>query len=216
MRSMRRARGSRRRGGRRLWLCVLLPVALFLYFFYLLETNLAPMVLKTAEIRAENWAVEIINQVINEQVIAELSYESLIKIERDNSGRVSFMQPNTSEINRVMAKAITTAQQALREREEFKILVPVNQVLGAEMYLSVGPRIPAYVTAVGSVGGSISEEFTQAGINQVRHVIYLEIHTQMHIVVPFVRSGKEVVTRLPLTQAIIVGNVPQTYVRIGP
>lgn len=213
---MRRTGTPRRRGIRRVWLCFVLPLAVFLYLFYLLETNLAPMVMKTAEVRAENWAVEIIHQVVNEQVIADLSYESLIRVERDNNGHVALMQPNTSEINRVMAKAITMTQAALREREEFKILVPINQVFGAEMYLSVGPRVPAYVTAVGSVNGSISEEFSQAGINQVRHVIYLEIHTQMHIVVPFVRSGKEIVTRLPLTQAIIVGNVPQTYVRIGP
>jgi len=212
---MRRARPPRRRV-HRAWFYVGIPLALCLYFFYLLETNLAPMVIKIAEVRAENWAVRIINEAINDQVISDLSYESLIKVERDSTGRVSFMQPNTAEINRVMAKAVSTVQDALREKEEFKILVPVNQVLGSEMYLSIGPRIPAYVTAVGSVSGSISEEFAEAGINQVRHVIYLEIRSQMHIVVPFIHSGKEVITRLPLTQAIIVGAVPGTYVRISP
>jgi sporulation protein YunB len=199
-----------------LLLCLVIPLAAASVFVYLLETNLAPIVLKIAEVRAENWATKTVTQVIHEQVIPGLTYETLIKIERDNSGRVSFMQPNTAEINKVMAGAITSIQDALRQKEEFQILVPINQVFGAEMYLNIGPRITATVTAVGSVSGSISEEFTQAGINQVRHVIYLEIHSQMHIVVPFVTSGKELVTRLPLTQAVIVGAVPQTYVRIGP
>jgi len=101
------------------------------------------------------------------------------------------------------------------EIRDIKVQVPINQILGAELFLNIGPRVSAYVTAVGTVNATVGEEFQEAGINQTRHVVYIDIAFQMHIVVPFVHSTKEVHTRLPLAQAIIVGDVPNTYVRIG-
>jgi len=194
---------------------ILLPVILMLLVFYSMETRLAPLVLKFAEVRAQGIATKAITRVINEEVIPSISYESLVKIDKDSTGRVSVMQPNIVEINRVLATAVAAIQDEIGEIREIKVQIPLNQVLGAELFLNVGPRITAYVTAVGTVQGNVTEEFSEAGINQTRHVVYIDIAFQMHIVVPFVRSTKEVHTRLPVAQAIIVGGVPNTYVRIG-
>jgi sporulation protein YunB len=194
---------------------VLAPLILSLWAVVVVERNLAPLVIKVAEVRAKAWAIETIARVINEEIIPGLTYENLVRLERDTSGRIAFMQPDTLEINRVMAKAVASIQGELRHSEEFRVMVPLNQALGTELFINVGPRIPAYVTAVGTVQGDISEEFSEAGINQTRHVIYLQIRTQMSIVIPMVRSAAEVSTKLVLVQAVIVGDVPHTYVRIG-
>lgn len=210
-------RAGRRSGRRprRSLLFLWAPLVLVIWLVVIVETNLAPMVLKIAEVRAEAWAVQSISRVINEEIIPGLTYDDLIRVERDANGRVAFMQPDTLEINRVMAQAVAAIQDHLRHSEEFKVMVPLNQALGTELFINVGPRIPAYVTALGTVDGDVSEEFTEAGINQTKHVIYLLIKTQMHIVVPFVRSTREISTRLPLIQAVIVGDVPHTYIRIA-
>jgi len=207
--------GARRRP-RRFWVYLLIPLIICTWCVLALERNLSPLVLKIADVRAQAWAIQTISRVINEEIIPGLTYESLIRLERDNNGRIAFMQPDNLEINRVMAKAVAAIQSELRHSEEFVVMVPLNQALGTELFMNVGPRIPAYVTAVGTVSGELSEEFSEAGINQTRHVIYLDIRTQMHIVVPFVRSTSTVSTRLSLAQAVIVGDVPHTYVRIGP
>ncbi len=169
--------------------------------------------MKIAEDRAESWAIQTISRVVMEEIIPGIDYNNLIQLEKDTRGRVAFMQPNTLEIS-VMSRAVVAIQDELRQSEEFKVMVPLNQALGTELFMNVGPRVPATVTAVGTVEGSVSEEFAEAGINQTKHVIYLEIKAYMYIVVPFVRSTR-VSTRLALAQAIIVGDVPGTYVRIG-
>jgi sporulation protein YunB len=215
---MRRRRVSRWPQGRRrrIPLAVILPLCIMLFLFYSMETRLAPLVLKFAEVRAHGYATKAVSRVLNEKILPTITYDNLIRIDKDNSGRVSVMQPNVVEINRILATALDAIQEEIGEIRDLKVQVPLNQVFGAELFLNIGPRIPAYVTTVGTVTGSVTEEFQEAGINQVRHVVYLDIAFQMHIVVPFVHSAREVHTRLPLAQAIIVGGVPNTYVRIGP
>ncbi len=213
---MYRSRSKRPKGRKTQWLLTLaLPLALCMWLLIAAETNLAPIVMKIAEVRAESWAIQTISRVVMEEIIPGIDYNNLIQLEKDTRGRVAFMQPNTLEINRVMSRAVVAIQDELRQSEEFKVMVPLNQALGTELFMNVGPRVPATVTAVGTVEGSVSEEFAEAGINQTKHVIYLEIKAYMYIVVPFVRSTREVSTRLALAQAIIVGDVPGTYVRIG-
>lgn len=217
---MRRRRLVRPRRVKVLWrrrvrLGIVLPLLFLLFIFYSMETRLAPLVLKFAEVRAQGIATKAITRVINEEVIPSISYESLVKIDKDSSGRVAVMQANMVEINRVLATAVSAIQDEIGQIREIKVQIPLNQVLGAELFLNIGPRITAYVTAVGTVQGTVTEDFQEAGINQTRHVVYIDIAFQMHIVVPFVRSTKEVHTRLPVAQAIIVGGVPGTYVKIG-
>ncbi|MDP2873471.1 MAG: sporulation protein YunB [Bacillota bacterium] len=208
----RRAGSSRRR---RVPWALLIPLFFVLFILYSMETRLAPVVLKLAEVRAQGIATKTVSRVINEEILPTITYDSLVRIDKDNSGRVSVMQPNVLEINRILATAITAIQDDIGEIRDIKVQVPLNQILGAELFFNIGPRIPAYVTAVGTVKGTVTEEFQEAGINQTRHVVYIDIVFQMHIVVPFVRSTQEVHTRLPIAQAIIVGAVPNTYVRIG-
>lgn len=194
---------------------VIIPLAVVLLLFYSMETRLAPLVLRYAEVRAQGIATKAVSRVINEEILPTITYDVLVRIDKDGAGRVSIMQPNIVEINRILATAVSAIQDELGQIRELKVQIPLNQVFGAELFLNIGPRIPAFVTAVGTVNGSIAEEFQEAGINQTRHVVYLDIAFQMHIVIPFVHSTKQIHTRLPIAQAVIVGGVPATYVRIG-
>ena len=53
------------------------------------------------------------------------------------------------------------------------------------------------------------EAFEEAGINQTRHRIFLEIAASIQIVQPLLSSTITVKTDVPLAETIIIGNVPQ-------
>ena len=57
--------------------------------------------------------------------------------------------------------------------------------------------------SMGTVDVNISDSFTQAGINQVKHTIYMEIKTEVRIVIPFMEDIEEVNMRLPLADSVI-------------
>ena len=59
-----------------------------------------------------------------------------------------------------------------------------------------------------------STEFENAGINQTRHRVYLKVSAQVRIVAPLSGSAIEVQTVVPITEMIIVGDVPDTYINV--
>lgn len=60
----------------------------------------------------------------------------------------------------------------------------------------------------------ILSDFEQAGINQIRHKIYLEVTAHMQVVVPMVTATDNVVVQVPITEVLIMGDVPETYIQL--
>lgn len=64
---------------------------------------------------------------------------------------------------------------------------------------------------VGDVEAKLNSEFTESGINQTLHRIYLDVNTSINITTPFNVIGSSYETRVLLAESIIVGRVPDSY-----
>jgi hypothetical protein len=53
--------------------------------------------------------------------------------------------------------------------------------------------------------------FEQAGINQVKHVLCLNVEAEIKVVIPLVQETMAVSTKIPIVENIIVGQVPGAY-----
>ena len=62
---------------------------------------------------------------------------------------------------------------------------------------------------------SVKDQFEQAGINQTRHRIYLQVNSPIRMAVPLIGKEINVVTTIPMAETIIVGEVPDTYVNFN-
>jgi sporulation protein YunB len=78
----------------------------------------------------------------------------------------------------------------------------------------VGPRIVISITPIGTVTTRILSDFEQAGINQIRHKIYLEVIAHMQVIVPMVVTTDDIVAQVPITEVLIMGDVPQTFIQV--
>ncbi|MBP2652865.1 MAG: yunB [Firmicutes bacterium] len=181
--------------------------------FWIVENHLKPSLLAIAEARAITIATQCINTVINEKVSQSIDPQRLVIVQHDERGRVVFIQPNTFEFNRLAAETTIKVQEALQEIPEEKIYIPSGQVLGSKLLASMGPKIGVTVIPIGTVQVKVVDKFEQAGINQTRHSVYLYATTSVRIVVPLVSSVLSVNTQVPITEYIVVGEVPSTYVQ---
>ncbi|HHU52364.1 MAG TPA: sporulation protein YunB [Firmicutes bacterium] len=189
-------------------LCFLALVAIG---FYYADVRLRPTLKGMAEARARVVATNSINRAIREQVVANIHYEDLIFVKVDNRGRVVLMQPNTGEINRLASDATITVQELLKQISREKIGIPLGQLFGAQLLAGLGPDLPVRIVPVGTVESRVFDLFEEAGINQTRHKIYLEVKTKVRVLVPLLLSNVEVKVEVPLTEAVIMGEVPQVY-----
>lgn len=185
-------------------------IRLFLYF----DRNLRPTILSIASARADVIATEAINNAVTEKVARGILYQDLIMLEKNNDGKIIMAQVNIMEVNRLIAETTMRVQEALVALKGEKIYIPLGQALGSYLLANMGPRIPIALIPVGYVNTTLDDKFEEAGINQVRHKIYLEIYTEVQIVIPFVSKATKVTSAVPIVDAIYPGEVPDTVINL--
>lgn len=178
--------------------------------FLLVERNIGPTLMAIAEARARLIATESINDAINKKIARNTQYKDLITIHKNNNGEVSLIQINTIEINRLRSDATQFVTESLRKIAMDEIAIPLGQVTGSQILANFGPKITVSIIPVGTVEVDVSEAFEEAGINQTRHKIFVDVKTWVKIVVPMVSSSVEVSSHIPIAETIIIGNVPNT------
>ena len=103
----------------------------------------------------------------------------------------------------------------LKENNVQDIKIPIGQITKSKILSNLGPKINVSVLPIGAVDVNIGEAFEEAGINQTRHKVFINIKTWMRVAVPLISSSIETSTQIPLTETIIVGNVPSAIINLN-
>jgi sporulation protein YunB len=113
--------------------------------------------------------------------------------------------------------ALTTAAtgQAVTNISEREIKIPLGKISGLYYLASYGPKIPVRMKPMGRVNTVVFDKFEDAGINQTRHKIYLQVITEVQIIIPLIEESIEVFTMMPLADTIYIGEVPETLINLS-
>ena len=182
--------------------------------FLLLEKNLEGVILDMAHARAEAMAVEYIHEAVRSVMGDTVSYEDMISVRTDGQGRVAMLQANAVRMNELATATALQAQTRLESAEAQSVLIPLGSALGVPFLSGLGPRIAVRVLPVSAVSAAFSTEFESAGINQTRHKIYLSLHTTVRLVIPSSARQVSLSSQVLITESIIVGAVPESYVQV--
>jgi sporulation protein YunB len=182
--------------------------------FVILDYNLRPVIIAMAEAKVRAIAVKAINDAVLDIMDKELKYTDLINIIQDKDGGIAMVQANTIRMNELAAQTALMAQENIAQIEEQGIAIPIGSALGGQLLAGRGPRVHIKIIPVGSVITEFVTEFQKAGINQTRQKIYLKARTSIRIVIPTGSSKIEIESQIPISESIIVGSVPQSYVDV--
>lgn len=175
--------------------------------FYVMERTLRPtmeaVIRHTVQIRA----TEAINRAI-QGIAGAVRYEDLYLIRQNQEGMITFLQPNTPEINRLVTQVALAVQQELRRMQSQTFTITLAQVLGTRLFATRGPGLTVSVQSIGTVTVDVQSRFEQAGLNQTRHVVFLRVHADVQAVAPTFQQVFPVEEQVPLVEGIIVGPVP--------
>ena len=200
--------------GRRILFSLAVILALSAALAAWVFANLNPVVISMAEARARQLAVAAINQAVAEVMQSSVSYSDLIQVSTDGNGRVTLIKANTLLMNELASKTALAVQKNLLALEEAGVTLPLGSAFGIKILASSGPRIRVGVVPVGSITTRFVTACETAGINQTRHKIYLNLHTTVRIVIPTQSKDVNVDTKVLVTENIIVGRVPNSYVNV--
>lgn len=192
-------------------LLLLLTAAWLLVSF---ERRVTPVLAAMAQRQAEIIGVDTLNRSLAKQIGSQIAYQDLILLQHDRQGHVSFMQVNTTAINRLVAELQQGIQADLSNLGETSLAIPLGLVLGSDLLAAYGPQFRVRIIPQGTTRVVLDQDFSHAGINQTRHTIYLSVETRVKVMVPLQREDMVVRTRTPLVEAVILGPVPQQYLNL--
>ncbi|MBR6571468.1 MAG: sporulation protein YunB [Clostridia bacterium] len=188
---------------------------LLLAALMLLEQNLSQTMLDMAFARAYSMGVETLNRAVEQVTRNAVSYSDLIHTQVDEHGSVTMLRADTMLMNRLAAETALAAEEELNSTENQMIEIPLGAALGVRSLSGFGPPVKIQILPVGAVHASFDTEFESAGINQTRHRVFLTLRATVSLIIPTGSQLVEVESTMPITESIIVGGVPDSFVDVN-
>ena len=193
---------------------IFLVIMLFFVFIILgfdgITMMIRPSIITLCNVKSQSLASSISGKAVQE-VMKDIGYLDLISLDRDENGSILALRANVIEMNRISSEISTLIQNKYSELEDIYIKIPIGNFTGNELLAGRGPRIVVKIMPVGTVSTEYKTEFISAGINQIRHRIFLEIKSKMTIVAPFTNKAVEVVSNVDVAETVLIGDVPDTF-----
>lgn len=184
-------------------LIVIVAIGSFIYAAY-------PILIASCETAAGSRANHIVNEEVS-KVMSDYTYNDLIDVEKDGNGEVVLMKSNTVLINQITSKIVANIQKAIDNTPRIMVYINYGSVSGVSVLKNLGPKFDIELEAAGRINTELKSEFEGVNVNQTLHKIYLNLNTSISILTPVGCFGRNVDSKVLLTEAVIVGDVPETF-----
>lgn len=186
-------------------------ILLFAVVVVYIRFVVTPVVKTVAEEKVRALTVSTVNAAVTSVLEAEPSFVDMVEYGHDANGDLNSIKINATRINAVMQRSVQKTQNGLSDMISSGVNIPVGSVSGITFLSGKGPNLNVAVIPVGSVDARLRSEFSEIGINQTIHKIYLSLDSTIKIIIPgagnTIKSSSEVL----LVESVIIGKVPDTY-----
>lgn len=192
------------------FICFLSVLAIVLMTAFELQAR--PIITEVAASQAENMvntAVE--NAIVKVVEENDITYSSLVDVEKDNSGRITAVKADTVQMNVLKSKISAEVSEKILELDSREIQIPIGTIVGVSFLSGKGPKIKTRVTLSSNLNLKINNNFSSAGINQTLHEIIVDIRASVFVIMPRSKTTAEVNTNFCIAQTVIIGTVPETF-----
>lgn len=196
------------------FLCLILLMVLTIYSSIFAEKILKPNMAGIAEVKVKAIITQVVNDAVHDQFASDTNMIDLLTIKTDNEGNISFVQSNTMAMNNLAAELTQTVQGQYKSMEPKIVKVPIGSILGSQILSQVGPYVELKVLPIGMSRVNFKTEFESTGINQTKYKVFLEMDSQARVLAPFSINNINVQNTILVAEAIIVGEVPNSYINV--
>ena len=206
-------RYKKRKQGRRVLLLLLLVIAGC--FAAAATRQMHRVFMEYAANVCEDSAIQEINNLMQDEVFSDPeTYENMVILERDSENHVTALRTDVIAIGQIKAELVNGLFERLEDLEQTTVEVPLGSVFAPNFFSGMGPVVDVGMAGLTQMEAEFVSAFSSAGINQTRHNIIIEIHAGFRILTPFGGENREIVSRYPVTDTVIVGTVPERYTYI--
>ena len=158
----------------------------------------------------------IMSDFINSSVVEDMEnsgdiYSQITKVERNEKNEISAIYTDMKKINFLKSHIASLIQNKIANFKEKTFWISLGTLSGFEILNGKGPKVPMKISIAGNVFTNFNNKFSNAGINQTIHQIYVNIHTKICITIPGSTCTSESDDEILVSETVIVGKVPRVY-----
>lgn len=158
----------------------------------------------------------IMSDFINSSVVEDMEnsgdiYSQITKVERNEKNEISAIYTDMKKINFLKSHIASLIQNKIVNFKEKTFWISLGTLSGFEILNGKGPKVPMKISIAGNVFTNFNNKFSNAGINQTIHQIYVNIHTKICITIPGSTCTSESDDEILVSETVIVGKVPRVY-----
>lgn len=185
--------------------------AILIALIIVIHKNVTNVLKSIAEASMRSITTVAVNDAVYYTLSDKMRYEDLIKIERGGDGEIQAISSNSFQINRIARDTAYMSQENLNSMSESGVEVPLGAFTGVSAWAGFGPKLHIKIIPIANVSCRFVSAFEEAGINQTKHSIYLEIVADISIIMPKGTSNFASLTEVLVAESVIVGKVPETF-----
>ena len=191
-------------------------IVIFLLFSVLFlvaaVVQLKPVLSTLATARVSNTVNSIVNDSVYDAIYnGRIGYDTLVSLEKDNTGHITAVKSNMAELNRLQGAILDDVLEKMSEVSTRDLSIPIGSLSGSALLAGRGPLIKVRMQSVGSSSARFENAFTSAGINQTKHQILLIVDVYVSILLPGFSTLTQVSNTFSVAETVIVGSVPENY-----
>lgn len=192
-----------------LWIALALTLTVcVLLFFFRTRTLVSVAARSQAETVLLNAANRAVETVLDENGI---SYDSIARLSKEESGRITGLEINITEINLMKSRIAAETVRLVEQTPICRVGIPIGSFLGNEYLDGWGPKIYFRMQLTATAFVDFKSNFSDAGINQTLHQILVSIDLTGNLIAAGYTDSIPVHTDAIAAQTVIVGVVPDAF-----
>lgn len=210
LRKLNRGRGKRNP----FWSSLAFGLAMTLFLIRWFDAAIRPQLVALSEAQISNRLIQIADQAVTQAIVDQkLSYPDMVTLR--SSGELFTLVTDTASLNSLRTAVLDAIIAQIGTIDNDPMGVPLGALTGIDLLSALGPRLPVQVISVSTAEGQYRNDFTSAGINQTLHRIMLDVTLNARLLLPGGVVEVLVSTPVCISETVIIGQVPQTYLTLN-
>ncbi len=182
-------------------------------FAVALHANITRVLVSVAEASMRSVTTVAVNDAVYYTLSDRVRYEDLVEVHYDDGGNITAITSNSFQINRIARDTAYMSQENLQKMSADGVEVPLGAFTGIEALAGFGPHIRMKIIPISNVECRFASTFEEAGINQTKHSVYLEIIADISIIMPSGTRNFASLTEVLICESVLLGKVPEAYLQ---
>ena len=206
----------KRRRNRKYRIVVLISIILILcVLFSVCAYKMHPVIITHAVSIAETVMLNSANEAVIKILENEnITYEDIVNLSHNADGYVTSLEIDIYQVNFLKSRISNEVASIVSGKERYDLGIPIGSFFTNDFTNGFGPDIKFKMQITTTAFVDFSNEFKAAGINQVLHIINVDIKIKGNLVIAGYKKGIETKTSAIAAQTVIVGKTPDAFTNV--